>query len=647
MSLDQKEKKAPIRDLFLKAMKEPDTEADKLIARLQSCKEQWVTERDTHNSRIWRNSVLFYSGNHYVRDVYNTGNQYKVRLRENHLNNIMNRLLSVVVQNLPIVRVFPASDSSQDIQDAENTEAYGKYFWRTKKLEKQLSQFVKYALIFGNGFFYRCYNPDLGGKIVLDSDDGTGGGKDIAVYRGDIEVSIDDPFKIAVRPGIEHWKDMFDVVRSVPVSRSMLESKYGPIDADPATMFNSYTGESKIDEDMVVLNSYYHKPTPWFEEGMYVAWVGKKPLKIRPASGSERELPVVHLGFDKVPLKFWNISSIEQVIDLQEQLNRAASMIVEARNLMARPRVLASNEAKVPAQSLSDRPGEIIRFALAGGAPQFVVPPFNFNELANHKADVRNAISAVTGMTQASRGEVPTATRTALALQLVLEQDRSQYLPFIKDFHQSVLDVMQGIFEEAADKLDESDPRVIKIEGKDTMVRTFHGGMVPSPLDIWLEDTNPLGWTAGGRIETVQALAQMGVLRDPNQILEMLKINSPDPAFEIIDINKQSQQKENQLLERGIIVEISPVEDHQVHLNELVKVMASHEFKAKPQAIKDAYMDHYMKHVAAMSQPVPGMPVEPQMANTQGADLAPLSGISAPPLVGGNIEELLGSPRAG
>lgn len=642
-----KEKNNPIRDLYLKAIESPELNSEKLISRIQSYKEFWVRERDTYQARIWRNSVQFYSGNHYIRDVYNTGNQYKVRVRENHLNNIMNRLLSIVVQNLPIVRVFPASDSSQDISDAENTESYLKYYWRVKKLETLFSRYVKYSLIFGNAFMYRYYDPDAGGKIVLDSDDGTNGSKQVESYSGDIELYVDDPFKVAVRPGIENWSDMFDVIRSIPVSRSMLESKYGEIDTDGAVMYNSATGETRQDDDLVTINSYYHKPTPWFEEGMYVCWVGKKLLKLRSASAAEKNLPIVHLGFDKVPMKFWHISNIEQVIDLQEQLNRAASMIIEARNLIARPRVLASNEAKVPAQSLSDRPGEIIRYAQAGGAPKFEVPSFNFTELANHKADVRTAMSLVTGITSASRGEVPSATRTALALQLVLEQDRSQYLPFIKDFHQAIQDVSIGILEEAADKLDEDDPRVIKIEGKDTMVRTFHGGMVPSPLDIWLEDTNPLGWTAAGRIETVQALAGMGVLRDPSQILQMLKINSPDPAYEANDINRQTQQKENQLLERGQIVDIEIADNHEIHLQELIKVMASFEFKSKPQAVKDAYYDHFNNHKLALQQPAPGMVAPDQTANPKGADLSMLSEMAQAPEAGGNIEDLLSSPRAG
>lgn len=630
------EKRLPIQDAFRAYMKDPEMNADKLIEKLQNLKDLWCQERDKANQRIWRNNVMFYSGNHYVRDVSNAGSQYRVKLRENHVNNIINRMLSILVQNMPIVRVFPSSDSSQDLQDAENTEMYGKFWWRTKKFEKQLMKFVKYSLIFGNAFIYRQWNPDLGGKIVLGAEDTDSGEREISEYRGDIETFIDDPFKIAVRPGIEDFDDMYDVIRSIPVSRSMIEQKYGSIEADPVTTYNSFTGELRQDEDSAMMNTYFHKPTPWFQEGCMIQWAGKKLLKGRPATQSEKELPVTHLPFDKVPMKFWGQASIEQVIDLQEQLNRAASMIVEARNLCARPRVLASNEAKMPAQAITDRPGDIWRYAVAGGKPEIIVPSFNFQELAAHKADVRNALQMVSGITSASRGDIPAATRTALALQLVLEQDRSQYLPFIKSMNQCILDHMGGLFAMAAENISEDDPRTIKIEGHNHGTRTFHGGMVPSELDLYLEDTNPLGWTAGSRIENTMELAKIGAIKDRNELLEMLKLHNPDVVFKIETINRQTQQKENQDLNKGQNVEIGPEDLDVLHLEELVKVMATYEYKSKAPAVKAAYENHASAHKkriqdiqkAAASPPQAGVPGAPGAPVSKSAGIQPGSPMS-------------------
>lgn len=636
------DKKQSIKDAYQNFKENPELNKDKLLSCLQNMREAWVNERKSTKDQDFRNQIAFYSGNQYIRDSGNPAKGYRVRLKENHTNNNLNRMISIFVQNMPIVRVFPSSIQHEDISNAEATEFYGKYIWRIKKMEQLLAKYLKYAAIFGNGLTWRRYDPFLNGKLAIDPSETESGKAEIRDWRGDSRISVLDPFKFAPRPGIEEMDDMYDCFIDEPVNRQDLESKYGKIDADPATVLNAKTGQTRKDNDMVVQHHYYHKPTPWFEEGLYVCWAGKTLVKARDSSECEKVLPVTHLPFDKVPLSFWAGAPIDQVMDLQEQLNRASSMIIEARNLMARPRFFVSNEAKMPAQSITDRPGDIFRFAKEGGEPKPLVANFNFAELAAHKTDIRNALSAVLGMSSASRGEIPQATRTALALQLVLEQDRSQYLPFIKSFHQSILDAFQGLFEIAAEYIHEEDPRVVKIEGVQGS-KLFHGGMVPSPLDMYLEDTNPLGWTAAGRIEQVGNLIDRKVITDRNQILEMLKLNSTDPVFELKRINQQAALKEIDLLNKAQPVDIGSEDDDPVHLEEHVKVIAGFNFRNLPKPVQDVHLAHTQKHKDRLQAVMGGgaPPKDPATAAlgpkmAQGAE----SLLSAPE-TGQNFESLL------
>jgi hypothetical protein len=647
------EKRDSIRDAFSNYMKaaasgDAAIQESKLIGCLNKFKDNWTDERKKHHDNKWVDNIAFYAGDHDAR-MGNSQSNYRVRVRENHTNNIINRLLSIIVQNLPITRVFPNTTASDDVRNAETAEMWAKYLWRTKKLEMKWMKFVKYALIMGNGFFIRRWDPDLGGKLVLSESETNSGSDEVTTYRGDVRADIADPFKLAFRPGIDEMDDHYDCIHSEPVSRASIEDKYGSIDAKGISAMNAYTGETRQDDEMIMINHYYHKPTPWFEEGMYACWAGSKLLKCRAATESETILPVVHLPFDKAPMKFFGMAPIEQIMDMQEQLDRAASMIVEARNLMYRPRVLAPNQCKVPGQSLSDRPGEIIRFdAVNGLMPKFETPGFNFTEMANHKADLRNGMSQVSGITTASRGEIPNAARTALALQLVLEQDRSQYLPFIKTLFQCILDSMQGLLMTSAEFIDEEDPRAIKIEGAVVQSRLFHGGMVPTPLDMYLEDTNPLGWTAGGRVEQIGELIKFGILKDRSQVLEMLKINSPDPAFEFININRTTAQQEIELLNKGQVLEIGPEDDDAVHLEEHTKIPAGFNYRKLPEQVRMAHEDHIKAHKERIKAAM-----QSQAAQSQGGMPAPasqatpeqLAAVQAPANPAGSMEKLLSKPR--
>lgn len=645
------EEKKSIKELYFKFLKakesgEPtDLEEKKILACLENYKTDWTSVRDQTNANIWKQNISFYAGNHQVRDPAISVTPYRVRVKENHINNILNRMVSIFVQNLPIVRVFPSSASWEDEQNAETTELYGKYFWRSKKIEQKLSKLIRYTSIMGNGFLYEKYNPDEGGEVLIQAGETQSGKSELQKYRGDVDICVLDPFRVAPRPGIDELDDMYDIILAEPGNREELESKYGKIECESATGYNVYNAQLRNDSDRIIINHYYHKPTSWFEEGLYVCWVGKKLLAIKPFPYSKyQKLPIQHLPFDQSPMKFWGMSSIEQLMDLQEQLNRAASMIVESRNLMARPRIFASHESQLAAQSVTDQPGGIMRYKMAGGPPTFVTSNFNFTELANHKSDVRNALAAVSGITGASRGEIPQATKTALALQLVLEQDRSQWLPFIKRFHQVIIDMMYSTLGIAAEYFHEDDPRVVKIEGQN-MSRLFHGGIVPSPIDLYLEDTNPLGWTAAGRVEQITTLAQMGILKDRNQVLEMLKLSSPDPAFDLIKISKLRAQKENEKLSQGEFLDIGPEDDDASHLDEHVKIPAAFGFENRPKQVQEGFERHIQQHKDRIQQFQPQQGAAPQkgmagsMSQVKPEEIAGQMGVPQP-----SMDQLLAKP---
>jgi len=597
-------KQETLRSLVEKKIAKPDSVNDSEILKfVENMRTDWLdVRRKQKYDEQWAINAAFYAGDHYSRQRNRSQNSsYRVRLKENHINNIIQRIVSIVMQNMPITKVFPASEDWTDRKNAEYTEDYAKYFWRKKKIEQLVSRWIKSACIFGNSFIHGSWNPDIGDRVDLTPEE-TGDGKTKqSNWSGDIDLEVDQPMSFIPRPAYEEFDRLPDYIRSKPASRADLESKYGPLKSD-GVKFIGGANYYRVENDMVMKNEYFHKPSSWWEEGCYICWVGDKILKISHYPYEKfGKLPAIMLGFDKIPGKFFAMAPMDQLIDLQEQLNKAASMIIEARNLIARPRWLVSNQSEVAAQNLTDRPGDVIKFNMIGGAPTPIVPSFNFNELAANKADLRNAIGQVSGITSASRGEIPTATRTALALQLVLEQDRSQFLPFIKDMNQGVIDLMYMILGITAQFIDEDDARVIKIEGQHRP-RLFHGGMVPSPLDIYLEDTNPLGWTAGGRVEAVMELVGKGLITDRNQALEMIKLPSTDPAYRIQDINKDAAEKENDVLMQGELLEPLNEDDDLLHLDIHLRIASSFDYRSYPKQVKDAITYHINLHKQRLQQ---------------------------------------------
>lgn len=575
-----------------------------LLKCVQNYKDQWLKDRQVSQDGKWRQSKLFYTGDHYVRSGnFLESSQYRVRVKENHINNIVQRIQSIFVQNTPIVRVFPNTTSYKDQQDAETCEAYLKMYSRQHKLDIGFGTLVKMGIMFGNGFRYTYYDPEATGVITFDESSG----QKVVRYQGEIKTKFESPMRYCFRPGIFSLEDHYDYIRFEPAIKADLESVYGEISSEPFKVFNPISGTTRIDDDLIVKNEYWHKPTSWFPEGLYVCWAGNKILKamewpFEDKFGNKKcEWNISHLTFDNVPDQFWALSTIEQVMDLQEQLNKAASMIIEARNLMARPRVVVSHEAQVPAQSITDRPGDILRYKLAGGEPKFITPHFNFSELAAHKQDVRQALGDVAGVSTASRGDIPVHVKTATALQLVLEQDRSQYVPFIKSYHTCVNESYQNILSISGQFITIDDPRVVKLENTYGVARVFHGGVVPSPLDVQLDNTNSLGWTPAMKAERIDTMIDKGLITDPNVAFEMLELNLPNPAFESIRINRQTAQQEIEQMNLGHPQNVGVADNHEVHLAEHDKFIAQYSFKSMPKIIQELHIAHRKEHIDAIA----------------------------------------------
>ena len=100
------------------------------------------------------------------------------------------------------------------------------------------------------------------------------------------------------------------------------------------------------------------------------------------------------------------------------------------------------------------------------------------------------------------------------------------------------------------------------------------------------------------------------------------------------------------------MVSIGPEDDDNIHIEELVKVMASFEFKSRPEAARLAYEAHVRMHKERIAEFMQG---QQAAAGPQGGGAVKSGGINPQetaqrqmeaPLPGGNIEQLLGDSMA-
>jgi hypothetical protein len=613
-------------EAFDDSMKGVSSIADEeLIKCLLGMKEGWLDYRKQNYDSQWLTNLAFFSGDHDVRLRKARSGQYRVRLKENHIPNIVNKTASLFIQNIPACKVMPMSTKPNDVSNAELCNAYLKHFWFKNNVDATLRRAIKNLCIFGNAFI----------SLKYEEQEMLAGIEQSPFIKGEIILTCEDPFKVILRPTTEDFAEAKDFIKMTSVSKYFIKKKYGVTKTDDVNIYLPTTNGSKVDEENCVVYEYYHLPTTYCPTGMYVVWTGKTILEKHEYPYHYNRLPLYHMVYNQIPTRIYGGSQLEDLIELQEQLNRGISMEVENRNIMANPMFLVPKEAEIPKEAIVATPGAIIRYA-NNVAPTAVIHGFNFGEINASNTIKRETINQLSGAGGAGGGGIPSNINTAQAYQLFLEQNRSIFVPVIKDLQGMVLNMNEGILNIARSHLDENDKVLIRLK-EDEDPAVFSKTAIPDQIDVRLENVNPLFWTEAGKKEEIMELIKMGIVTDKQQALKMLQLNITDPVFETLDINRKSAQKEIEQMNLAIPQTVGPADMHSAHLDEHDKVIARYSFRSLPEQVQAIHLAHREQHLAMMS------PQGATMPSAMGGEGSPNpSGVSANPDA---VEQLKSNPN--
>lgn len=82
--------------------------------------------------------------------------------------------------------------------------------------------------------------------------------------------------------------------------------------------------------------------------------------------------PFVWLKYTQLPLGFWADGLADQLVGIQVEVNRTLYSIQQAMRLMSSPKLLVDTSSKVPAGTLNNETGAIIRYT--GKEPNYIAP---------------------------------------------------------------------------------------------------------------------------------------------------------------------------------------------------------------------------------------------------------------------------------
>lgn len=640
---------------------------------------QWSNERYTSIKsarsgieRQWYINLAFYFGKQYVQIVGTernaNGNNYRlnvpaappwrVRMVANKIRPTIRTELAKVTASKPNSRIFPASNDDADIFAARAGEQIWDSIYRQKKVRNTLRRSMFWTLICGTGYIKDYWDPQR-----LDPN---------ANIQGDIRIVPETPFHIMV-PDFreEEIEDQPYLIHASTKSPEWVRANYGKLlngrTINPNTAqatdilensFVNLVGGSQLTKDSILCLEVWLKPGAHslFPQGGMFTVMGD--LVVQMEEGwpyKHNEYPVAK--FDHIPTgKFYGDSVITDMIPLQKEYNRTRSQIVEAKNRMSKPQLMAYKGSVNPAQ-ITTEPGQVILVTPGYSMPQPVpltpLPNYVLEELSRCQQDMDD----VSGQHEITKGRVPPGVTAATAISYLQEQDDSK----ISHTVDSIEDGIEKIARHCLSHVQQywTQPRIVKVIGMDGEfdAKMFKGSDLRGNTDITVEAGSGLPVSKAAKQAYVLDLMKMGFV-DPQDGLKVLEFGGVEKLYDEMQQDVRQAQRENLRLQEvtaediqaqmdaeaeGIAptasIPVNTWDNHSIHIATHNKFRKSQSFDNLPLEIKQNFESHVQGHELMLMQtmvpPVAGED-DPMTAETgqPGPDANPANAMSEPGMEG-------------
>lgn len=404
--------------------------------------------------RTWATCLAFYVGEH-----WRTWDQraqrlvqpaqlpsWRLLLTDNQIPGSVEIGASKLSRSRQKPRALPDTEDEEDKAGAQAGTKALDHWWAVDEMDwKELAANI-HRIIFGAAFFHDYWDPQKSAKIALtDPYSGRLSGQRAPV--GDETCRILSVFEVFPQPGIKDHDRMGWMVLAEREPISAVKDQYGEkadgVQSNTATeeavldwIVPGATGISGADsagngagntpdEGFVTKLTYYEAVSPRFPQGRHLVVANRQLLfEGEMLPDPHAEIPVSQFAYRYVPERYWPMGNVESLIGLQRELNLTQSYMAENLRLFGRPQRVVDKNARIPKESLTTSPDEIIEATVGQGrAIEFLTPPALPLWVSDRDDKIRAAMNQVSGNHEVSNAQNPSGVTAASALRLLQEAD--------------------------------------------------------------------------------------------------------------------------------------------------------------------------------------------------------------------------------
>ncbi|MBQ7884859.1 MAG: hypothetical protein IJ318_02035 [Clostridia bacterium] len=578
----------------------------------------------------WQLNMNFLMGNQYCSVGYNNDieeydKQFFWQEREvfNHIASIVESRLAKLKTVRPTMTVIPTSGDESDVKTAKLAKKIINSIYNKEDMSKLICEATKWSEITGSAFYKITWNNSKGQTFAV-SDDGK------KIKMGDIQITVCSPFEIY--PESTSSADINDcksIIHARAYSVDDIEAIWGKKVAGEEV--NIFSLDSKNDgiggldynaratkivntvkSNYAVVIERYEKPTLAFPNGRLVIVAGGELLfdgELPYLNGNDeaRCFPFVRQVCLEQSGCFWGSSVIERIIPIQRAYNAVKNRKHEYMNRLSMG-VLTVEDGSVDIDNLEEEglsPGKILVYRQGANAPSYMSNTYVPSEFSIEEERLLNEFKTISGVTDIVNSNLANANISGVALQLLIEQDEARLTITSDQIKQSIKEVARQILR--LYKQFATVPRLLKIKGDhgELELEYFCSSDITSD-EVTFETDTELNESLAQRRSMVFELLNAGLLHNEDgkltnrmriKALELLGFGVWEHSQDLFELHQKKASCENNKFMHNETVEISEIDDHEIHINEHIAFMLGGDFeKNATKTINKNMLEHIREH---------------------------------------------------
>lgn len=596
--------------------------------------------------RQWYVNMAFFFGRHYVQwQNAQKGSfdrlweppvpEWRVRMVINKIRPIIRKELSKITKEKPEAFVIPASSDDDDLAAAQAGESIYEHISREIEFHKLTRRAQFWNVICGTGFMKDWYDPN---KVGSDGVMGCIQAEPVTPFHFFVPDYAEEELEnqewvvhciskplgwVRNHPNFENAKS---VLADAGAANGMIETKFLQ-----ALGMGSQTNKENVAVKELWIKPQVHKKYP---KGLVLLWAGETYLWSGDYPYQHGEYPFTK--YEHIPAgRFYGTSTIEDLIPLNKEYNRTRSQIIEAKNRMSKPQLIAP-KGSVDVSKITSEPGLVIQYQPGFNPPTPLplqnLPSYVTEELVRIQRDMDD----ISSQHEISQGSTPPGVTAATAISYLQEED------------DTVLSFTIASLEEGAAKMGRhflshaqqfwSAQRTIKVVGDSGTWEsfTFAGSDLRGNADLHVEAGSATPRSRAAKQAYITELGKLGWI-PPDKALRYLGMAETGRMYEELQVDAKQAQRENLKMSRGVPTTVNEWDEHAVHIMEHNLFRKKQAFEKLPDEFKTAFQEHVQTHqmvlAGVMGQPTtPGDPSLQQFSQGQllGPDGQPVGGGTPP-----------------